>query len=58
MSFIVYTGANETIITSPEHEEAMLEEYFAAPNFRDTEEYDREEIQDTAISFVSGLRRD
>ena len=49
VTFIVYEGDDEVLVTTPEQEEAFLENY--SP-YRNWDEYDRHEIESTQVRLV------
>lgn len=48
--FITYSHPQEVIVTTSEMEKEMIEEYFTQGG-RDLDEYDRNEVRDTAVSL-------
>jgi len=52
MTFVVYQGVNEIIITTGEKEKSMLAKY-SDRNFE--EDYDRDEFDDVTLIEISSL---
>jgi hypothetical protein len=52
--FIVYSNEEEVIVTTPNQEKATLKVWFAKGN-RDVDDYDRREVNETAVSVCSRL---
>jgi hypothetical protein len=58
--FVIYTGRDEIIVTTPGKEASMLREYFASGMGRDLDDYDREEENGAnchGVTFQAQLRR-
>ena len=55
--FILYEGYNDILITTLEREAIMIKEWFIDTD-RDLEEYDRSEINDSAVNIIGTLKVD
>jgi hypothetical protein len=53
---IVYTSASEVIVTTRKNEKSTIKEWFGAGLGRDIEDYDREEIDEAAVSVSSSMK--
>ena len=52
---IVYMGETEVLVTVPENESLFLEEYFEKGK-RDTNDYDREIVEDNVAQILVSCR--
>ena len=53
--FIIYSSDSEVLVTDPAHEPDMLRIWFREGG-RDTEDYDREVVNDECVNVSSRLR--
>jgi len=55
--FIVYKDGNEVLVTTTKREEEMLKEWFAVGMGRLVDDYERQELNCTAVGISNSILR-